>query len=92
MLRYVLECYSGYEFASESEIETLKLNAKSLLNLARKELFGDLPKWKKAEETICLPDGAVKIDEDGKIICMDAVCEGEYFIMLQSLKSLQKEE
>lgn len=38
MLRYVLECYSGHEFASESEIETLKLNAKSLLDLARKEL------------------------------------------------------
>ena len=38
MLRYVLECYSGHEFESESEIETLKLNAKSLLELARKQL------------------------------------------------------
>jgi len=38
MLQYVLECYSGHEFASESEIETLKLNAQSLLNLARKQL------------------------------------------------------
>lgn len=44
MLRYVLECYCGHEFASESEIETLKLNAKSLLNLARKELQPEFDK------------------------------------------------
>lgn len=39
MLRYVLECYAGLEFASRTEIETLKLNAKSLLDLARKEIL-----------------------------------------------------
>lgn len=44
MLRYVLECYSGHEFASKSEIVTLKLNAKSLLDLARKELEPELDK------------------------------------------------
>ncbi len=44
MLRHVLECYSGYEYASKSDIDTLKLNAKTLLDPARKELLKDLPK------------------------------------------------
>lgn len=68
--------------------------AKELIDLARKEILKDLPKWKKTEETMGLPDGdgVVKIDEDGKIICMDVVWEGEYFITLQSLKFLPKEE
>lgn len=58
----------------------------------KQDVLKDLPKWKKTKENRSLPDGAVKIDEDGKIIYSDMVWKGEYFIMLQSLKSLPKEE
>lgn len=71
--------------------------ANRLLDLARKEILKDLPKWKKAKENRTLPDDVVKIDEvgnikNGKVIHSDMVWKGEYFIMLQSLKSLPKEE
>ena len=58
----------------------------------KQDALKDLPKFKKAKENRDLPDGVVKIDEDGKIIYSDMVWGGEYFIMLQSLRSLQKEE
>lgn len=104
MLRYVLECYSGHEFASESEIETLKLNAKSLLDLARKELkpefdkeidkmlaetdkivyqkgrqdaLKDFPKWKKITDATNLSL---------------TISNGEYYLTLEDLESLPKEE
>ena len=55
MLRYVLECYCYYEVTSKSEIESLKLNAKRLLDLARKELEAtgwkdSMRKYKEAYE------------------------------------------
>lgn len=59
---------------------------------ALKVALESLPKWKKAKECRDLPDDVVKINENGKIIYSDMVWEGEYFIMLQSLKSLPKEE
>lgn len=92
MFRYVLECYSGYEFASESAIETLKLNAKSLLDLARKEILKDLPKWKKATEHKEFEVHVCVMDKDIYSFLDTEVNEGEYYIELSDLKTLSKEE
>jgi hypothetical protein len=72
-----------------------KAKAQGLLDNYKKgkqDALKDFPKWKKAKESRYLPDGVVKIDKDGKIIHSDVVWEEEYFIILQSLESLQKEE
>jgi hypothetical protein len=65
---------------------------KEILDLVKNEVLKDFPKWKKAKESRHSPYGAVKIDEDGEIIYSDIIWKGEYFIMLQSLKTLSKEE
>ena len=95
MLRHVLECYSGYEFASKSDIDTLKLNAKMLLDMARKELLKELPKWKKVTEHklfnhyVC-----VMTNNSFPFIFLEKeVHIGDYYyIDLEDLKNLPKEE
>ena len=120
MLRYVLECYSDHEFETKPEIEALKLNAKSLLDLARNEIrkeeqeklgtlempidplnpyyqkgrenaLKSIPKWKKAEKDEEL-DCHVAIQQDGRVVLSDFVQKDEYYITLDVLKTLPKEE
>lgn len=102
--------------------ETIKDEAKSLLDLARKELqpeidkeidkayknidtivydngykqgqyeiMEDLPKWKKAEKDEEL-DCHVAIQQDDRVVLSDFVQKDEYYITLDVLKTLPKEE
>ena len=102
--------------------ETIKDEAKSLLDLARKELqpeidkeidkaykkidtivydsgykqgqyeiMEDLPKWKKAKKDEEL-DCHVAIQQDDRVVLSDFVQKDEYYITLDVLKKLQKEE
>jgi len=102
--------------------ETIKSEAESLLDLARKELkpeidkeidkayknidtivynngykqgqyeiMEDLPKWKKAEKDEEL-DCHVAIQQDGRVVLSDFVQKDEYYITLDVLKTLPKEE
>lgn len=77
--------------SNEHMLKVTKDIAKELLELARKEILKDLPRYKKAEESKVL-DWVVKLTEDGNIIFSDVVYKGEYFIMLQSLKTLPMED
>lgn len=58
----------------------------------KQDALKDLPKWKKAKKDKVLNRWVVKFDKNGNIIFSDVLYKGEYFIMLQSLKTLPKEE
>jgi hypothetical protein len=55
------------------------------------EIMEDLPKWKKAEKDEEL-DCHVAIQQDGKVVLSDFVQKDEYYITLDVLKTLPKEE
>ena len=61
-------------------------------DMGKQDTLKDLPKWKKAKENLEFSDNVVKMDEYGNILCFDIVWVGEYYIDIQSLKSLPKEE
>lgn len=57
----------------------------------QEDALKDLPKWKKATEHIDI-GRHVAIIEDDRVILSDYVEEGEYYIALDDLKALPKEE
>lgn len=69
----------------------LKSTALNLLDLARKEILKDLPKLKKATEHKDL-EKHIAILEDGKVLLSNYLEEGDYYIELDNLKTLPKEE
>ena len=72
-------------------IEEVKEEAEILLDLARKDVLKDLPKWKKAKKDEEL-DCHVAIQQDDRVVLSDFVQEDEYYITLDVLKTLPKEE
>lgn len=62
-----------------------------ILSLARKELLKDLPKWKKETEDKDL-EKHIAILEDGKVLLSNYLEKGDYYIDLEDLKTLPKEE
>lgn len=62
-----------------------------LLDLARKELLKDLPKWKKATEKKDL-EKHIAILEENKVLLSNYLEEDDYYIDLEDLKTLPKEE
>jgi hypothetical protein len=71
--------------------EILHKDSKPLLDLAKKKILKDLPKWKKAEKDEEL-DCHVAIQQDGGVVLSDFVQKDEYYITLNVLKKLPKEE
>lgn len=86
--------HAMFEYLLEST--NVKVDVKAwknkLLDLARKEILKDLPKYKEAKEDRVVPNWVVKLNKDGNITFSDVVYKGEYFITFQSLKTLPKEE
>lgn len=83
-----------YKYWSNSKDEVkqyIKKDSKPLLDLAIKEILKDLPKWKKAEKDEEL-DCHVAIQQDGMVVLSDFVQKDEYYITLDVLKRLPKEE
>jgi len=73
------------------DIEAVKQFSKTLLDLARKEISKSLPKWKKAKKNEEL-DCHVAIQQDDRVVLSDFVQKDEYYITLDALKKLPKEE
>lgn len=83
------DCSNGKDV---DDIYNVKATSKTLLDLARKELLKDLPKWKKATEKKEM-DYYVALYEDEERVVMSAVLyKGEYYLELDDLKTLPKEE
>lgn len=94
---YMEDVNPSFEKVQESEeLWKWKMSCLRGVNKAytqgKQDTMKDLPNFTKAKENRCLPYYVVKFDKDGNIILSDIVYEGEYFIMLQSLKTLPKEE
>jgi hypothetical protein len=71
-------------------IEKTKEYSQKLIDLARKEILKDLPKWKKATEHKDLEKHVAILEED-KVLLSNYLEEGDYYIKLEDLKSLPKE-
>ena len=87
----VLSIISDHNSHTDSIEAFAKRSSKKLIDLARKELLKDLPKWKKATEHKDL-EKHVAILEDGKVLLSNYLEEGDYYIELEDLKNLPKEE
>lgn len=84
--------YDDYSNGKDvDDISNVKATSKSLLDLARKEILKDLPKWKKAKKNEEL-DCHVAIQQDDRVVLSDFVQKDEYYITLDILKTLPKEE
>jgi hypothetical protein len=59
--------------------------------LGKQDALKDLPKWRKAEKDEEL-DCHVAIQQDGRVVLSDFVQKDEYYITLNVLKALPKEE
>lgn len=92
MIQFSHERDSLIKYGNDSSVNRCTHRySNQLLDLARKEVEKDLPKYKKAKKDEVL-DWVVKFDKNDNIILSDVVYKGEYFITLQSLKILPKEE
>ena len=80
-----------FEHTTEEINAHLYLYSKKLLDLARKEILKDLPKWKKATEKKDL-EKHIAILEENKVLLSNYLEEGDYYIDLEDLKALLKEE
>ena len=80
-----------FEHTTEEINAHLYLYSKKLLDLARKEILKDLPKWKKATEKKDL-EKHIAILEENKVLLSNYLEEGDYYIDLEDLKALPKEE
>ena len=76
---------------TDKDKEAFHCYSKQLLDLAKKEILKDLPKWKKATEHKDL-EKHIAILEDSKVLLSDYLEEGDYYIDLEDLKTLPKEE
>jgi hypothetical protein len=83
---------SGNTNPEENLIQS-RFDAKELLDLARKEIFKDLPKWKKATEykDFEINEACILNDDIYPIIATN-VNIGEYYLELDELKNLPLEE
>lgn len=72
-------------------IKEVKEEAEILLDLAKEKILKDLPKWKKANEHKDL-EKHIAILEENKVLLSNYLEEGDYYIDLEDLKALPKEE
>lgn len=68
-----------------------KEDYQTAFDLGKAEILKDLPKWKKATEQKDL-EKHVAILEEGKVLLSNYLEEGDYYIELEDLKTLLKEE
>lgn len=91
--RIVIAFSDAHAYMNKNEIHYY---SKGLLDLARKEIFQDLPKWKKSDRYIeCgVDDFFFTLEDDGKIspYYSTEIEEGQYYISNQDLLNLPKEE
>jgi hypothetical protein len=60
--------------------------------LARKELLKDLPKWKKATENKDFDTHVLLFECENEVVLTEGIYKDEYYIELEDLKTLPKEE
>lgn len=83
-----------FERPMEEITANLYRYSEKLFNLARKELLKDLPKWKKATEHKDVIDvkKPIVVIVDDKVLLSSYIEKDDYYIELDNLKTLPKEE
>jgi hypothetical protein len=81
----------GSDVIKEMSKQKIHDYAHRLIDLAKKEILRDLPKWKKATEHKDLKKH-IAILEENKVLLSDYLEEGDYYIDLEDLKTLPKKE
>lgn len=94
------ELYKSYmcidvvrENYNKKEVESfVKTDATNLIEIARKEVWKTLPKWKQAKKEIMFEKYVLVIKYSGEIIMSNIVLEDEYYIELDDFLRLPIEE
>lgn len=87
--------YKYWDSSKDKVKQGIKKDSKLLLDLARKEILKDFPKWKKATEHL-RGEGFIHYDNHSHRMTAEYaytnVEGGEYYLSIDDLKTLPKEE
>lgn len=92
LLTMIKSWKDGNPLFNKSTKSLFKKDSQKFLELARKEILKDLPKWKKFSEEYRELDSHAILLEDNRVVLTEYLEKGDYYISSEDLKTLPKEE